>query len=97
MAAKAGFMQERRAQSRVLFNRDVYLTSSGGKSISCTAYDFSMNGLGVFTDQELTAGETITVEFQIMSNTEWREINLRGRVAYSRQQNKQYKTGISFY
>lgn len=90
-------MQEKRAHSRVLFNRDVYVSLPEDKAFSCTAYDFSMHGIGILTDNQLEAGETVTVEFQIMTNASWRDINLRGRVAYSKQQNNQFKTGISFY
>jgi hypothetical protein len=90
-------MQERRAHSRVSFHRDVYLVVSKEKAYSCVAYDFSMRGIGIHTDEQLMAGQTISVEFQIKSNTSWRDINLRGRVAYSRPHGSHFNTGISFY
>ena len=90
-------MQERRAHSRVCFHRDVSLVVSRQRTYSCVAYDFCMRGIGVHTSEQLQAGQTISVEFQIMSESRWRDINLRGRVAYSRQQGDHYSTGISFY
>jgi hypothetical protein len=90
-------MQERRAHSRVCFHRDVSLVVSREITYSCVAYDFCMCGIGIYTSEQLPAGQTISVEFQIMSDSSWRDINLRGRVAYSRQQGDHYNTGISFY
>lgn len=91
-------MQERRAHSRVSFHRDVHLVVSRDRSYSCVAYDFSMRGIGIHTSEQLMAGQTISVEFQIKSDSiNWRDINLRGRVAYSRPQGNHFNTGISFF
>ena len=90
-------MKERRAHSRVLFHRDVSLVLANDRTYTCVAYDFSMRGIGVSTSEQLNAGDTISVQFQIISNANWRDINLRGRVAYSRPQGDHFNTGISFY
>lgn len=91
-------MQERRKQSRILFNREVCLTSPNYKELTAIAYDFTMRGIGVITFGELDSGDTIQVNFQILaSGDDCREIELRGRVAYSNQTDEGYKSGISFY
>lgn len=89
-------MQERREYSRVIFRREVFLTLPDGESIASMALDFSMYGIGLITDEPLPSGTTLSVEFNILSQDSWREINLRGKVVYCKPDHEQFKNGISF-
>lgn len=89
-------MQERREYSRVIFRREVFITLSDGMTLASMAEDFSMYGMGILTDKPLDLGATLTVEFNILSQEDWREITLRGKVVYSKLKSEQYKNGISF-
>lgn len=93
---KAGIMQERREHSRIIFNREVYINFDNDRSLECMAHDFSMRGIGLFTDEAIAINTLISVELQLLGQQQQREINLQGRVVYSRPDGAQYKTGISF-
>ena len=89
-------MQERREYSRVIFRREVFVTLPDGMTLTSVAEDFSMNGMGILTDKPLDLGSSLTVEFNILSQDDWREITLRGKVVYSTAKANQFKHGISF-
>jgi len=89
-------MQERREYSRVIFRREVFVTLPDGMTLTSVAEDFSMNGMGILTDKPLDLGSVLTVEFNILSQDDWREITLRGKVVYSAAKADQFKHGISF-
>ena len=89
-------MQERREYSRVIFRREVFVTLPDGMTLSSMAEDFSMHGMGILTDKPLNLGTNLTVEFNILSQDDWREITLRGKVVYCKQKSEQFKNGISF-
>ena len=89
-------MHDRREHSRVNFRREVFVTLPDGESIASMALDFSMYGIGLITDEPLALGTTLFVEFNILSQDSWREINLRGKVVYSKPDHDQFKNGISF-
>ena len=89
-------MQERREYSRVMFRREVFITLPDGEIISSMAQDFSMYGIAVITDEPLEYGSNLSVEFNILGQDDWREINLRGKVVYCTPQQDQFKNGISF-
>lgn len=89
-------MQERREYSRVIFRREVFITLSDGETLSSMAQDFSMHGMALLTNEPIQLGTTLFVEFNILSQDDWREINLRGKVVYCKQEHAQYKHGISF-
>ena len=90
-------MQERRGFTRVIFRREVYLTLSNGESWLSASEDFSMYGMQVMTESPLDKDQMLTLDFKILSQDDWREINLRGKVVYSSAEGDRYKTGISFY
>jgi len=90
-------MHERREHSRITFNREVYLTFDNDRFLACMAHDFSLRGIGLLTDESITIDSVIAVELQTRCHEGNREINLRGRVVYSRPDGLQYKTGVSFY
>ena len=89
-------MLERREYSRVMFRREVFITLPNGESIATMAMDFSMYGIGLIVDEPLPSGTSLSVEFNILSQDSWREINLRGKVVYSKPMHDQFKCGISF-
>lgn len=89
-------MQDRREYSRVIFRREVYVTLPDGGTMSSMAEDFSMYGIRILTDAPLDLGSTLSVEFNILSQDDWREINLRGMVVYSKPDRDQFINGISF-
>lgn len=90
-------MQERREFTRVIFRREVYLTLPNGESWLSASEDFSMYGMQVTTESPLDKDQTLTLDFKILSQDDWREINLRGKVVYSSAEGDRYKSGISFY
>ncbi len=90
-------MQERREYTRVVFNRHVVIAFSDGETMASVARDFSINGIAVMTDVPLSLGETLYVEFSILSQDDWRDVNLRGKVVYSEPTQEHYKNGINFY
>jgi len=89
-------MQERREHHRVIFRREVYLTLPDGEAKHSVSEDFSMFGIAVLTDQPLELKQMLIVDFKILSQEEWREVNLRGKVVYSSPESGQFKSGISF-
>jgi hypothetical protein len=89
-------MHDRRQYSRVIFRREVFISLPGGKTMTSMAEDFSMYGMGILTEAPLDLGSTLTVEFNILSQDDWREISLRGKVVYCSPKSEQYKNGISF-
>jgi hypothetical protein len=89
-------MHERREYSRVLFRREVFVTLPDGMTLTSMAEDFSMYGMGILTEHPLDLGSELTVEFNILSQDDWREITLRGKVVYSTAKSSQFKNGISF-
>lgn len=89
-------MQERREYSRVIFKREVFVTLSDGDTLFTMAQDFSMYGIRILTDTPLELGSILSVEFNILSQDDSREINLRGTVVYSKPEQDQFINGISF-
>jgi len=90
-------MHERREYNRVIFKREVYLTLPNGKSRSSMSEDFSMYGMGLLTDEQLDQGQSLYLDFKILSHDSEREVNLRGKVVYSDPSKGLFKTGIIFY
>lgn len=90
-------MEERREYTRVLFRKEVYLTLPNGHSRSSMSEDFSMYGMGLRTDEQYQAGQSLHLDFRILAQNSEREVNLRGRVVYSDPHAGLFKTGISFY
>lgn len=90
-------MHERRAHSRIAFNREVYVTFDDEHSLLCMAHDFSMRGIGLLTDEAIALDTVLSIELQMMNHESNREVTLRGRVVHSRAEGSQYKMGISFY
>ena len=90
-------MPERREHHRVIFRRDVYLSLPDGQATSCVSEDFSMYGMAVLTDAPLGVAQILYVDFKILSQSDWREVNLRGKVVYSSVEANQFKSGISFF
>ena len=90
-------MQERREYTRVKFRREVYLTFPDGESTHSVSEDFSMYGMGLFTESPLDKDQTLNLDFKILSKDDWRDINLRGKVVYSSVEGDHYKIGISFF
>lgn len=89
-------MQERREYSRVRFVRDVVILLENGATMLSTAEDFSLHGMALITQQPLAPGCLLSVEFNILGQDDWREINLRGRVVYSIHGHHGYKSGITY-
>ncbi len=89
-------MQERREFNRVIFKREVAVLLDDGETLFSLAQDFSMHGMSLLTEIPLDPGCELSVEFNILGQEDWREINLRGRVVYSKPEQKQFKSGITF-
>jgi hypothetical protein len=86
----------KRKHRRTGFNRDVILSSVDGKTAVTRAKNISTSGICLYGEAPRMAGELLRLKFDLIQNSQKREINVAGEVKYVELDEHGYSFGVRF-
>lgn len=86
----------KRKHRRTEFHRDVILSSVDGKTTTIKANDISTSGIGLFCELPRRNGELLRLKFDLIQNSQKREINIAGEVKHVQLVEHGYTFGVRF-
>jgi c-di-GMP-binding flagellar brake protein YcgR len=90
------YINERRQNQRVGFDRTARVTRPDGTSLSVPTIDFSMEGISVDSPTGLEVGDQVEVAVNIAPDGKCNMLEVSGEVRYAREQDGRYALGIRF-
>ena len=86
----------KRKHRRTAFDRDVVLSSVDGKKSLSRAKNISTAGICLCSELPRTKGELLRLKFDLIQNSQKREINVAGEVKYVELAEQGYRFGVRF-
>ena len=87
---------EKRKHRRIPFDRVVNVSSDRGQDYTLSAYDFSLNGMGLYSDTPPVIGDILKLRFQITPMGQPRELDVEGEVKHINFTDQGYMLGVNF-
>ena len=88
---------ERRVKRRVEFRRPVSIIDTQGERSSVMSCDFSLQGLGFFTQQPFNIGDRVHVTFNAGAGKNVHILKAYGEVVYRMYHSGLFRFGVRFY
>ena len=86
----------KRKHRRAGFERDVTLCSVDGKTSVIRARNISTSGMLLFSESPRIAGELLRLKFDLIQNSQKREVSVAGEVKHVQLDELGYSFGVRF-
>ena len=87
---------EKRKHRRIPFERVVNVSSDTGQDYTLAAYDFSLSGMGLYSEKPPVIGDILKLRFHITPLGKPRELDVEGQVKHINFTERGYMLGVSF-
>ena len=87
---------EKRKNRRIPFEREVNVSSGTGQDYTLAAYDFSLSGMGLYSETPPVIGDILRLHFQIAPMGKTRKLDVEGEVKHINFTDQGYLLGVSF-
>ncbi|VAW94623.1 hypothetical protein MNBD_GAMMA22-2431 [hydrothermal vent metagenome] len=88
---------EKRKNRRIELARPILMQTAKGKNIPLKCLNFSMEGVGLLSDQNFEMGKRIILTINIAQHGKVRLLNFLGEVVYTSELNNIYNIGLKFF
>lgn len=88
---------EKRKNRRIELSRPILMQTSKGPNIPLKCVNFSMEGVGLISDENFDMGKRIILTINIAQHGKVRLLNLLGEVVYTSKIDNAYNIGLRFF
>jgi len=90
-------INEKRKNRRIDLPRPIVMQNPKGPNIPLKCINFSMDGVGIISNEKLKMGKRIILTINIAQHGKVRLLNFLGEVVYTSEHDDVYNIGLKFF
>jgi len=97
ISENTNMISEKRKNRRIELSRPILMQSSKGPNVPLKCLNFSMEGIGLISNEKLKMGNRLILTINIAQHGKVRLLNFLGQVVYIFKSNNGYNIGLKFF